>query len=228
VRRLFVLLLTLALVAPAAALAGTNYTLHPSGFGEHSYSAWKGGEGLPDSTGSANQALYFQKMTATTTFAAGVAVIKGFEGQPVSTLKRLEFYWRTDGHCGAGAPRFDVFYQPALGPQQTLFIGCQGMTPGATVPAPNGTTYQQRTYSGPFPTGVLDGPITGIAIVFDEGSDVGPGFVYLDDITVESETASHTWTSASDNGNANNQTITQDPTGSVYLSALLGQPITAL
>jgi TPP-dependent indolepyruvate ferredoxin oxidoreductase alpha subunit len=68
----------------------------------------------------------FQKMTATAANAAGVAVIKGFEGQPVSAIKRLEFYWRTDGHCGAGAPRFDVFYQPALGPQQTLFIGCQG------------------------------------------------------------------------------------------------------
>lgn len=38
-----------ALVIPTAALAG-GYTLHPSGFGEHSYSAWKGQEGLPGST----------------------------------------------------------------------------------------------------------------------------------------------------------------------------------
>jgi hypothetical protein len=225
VRRSLVLLLALALVAPAAALAGT-FTLHPSGFGEHSYSAWKGGEGLADSQGTANQALYFQKMTATTTNAAGVAVIKGFEGQPVSSLQRLEFYWGTDGHCGAGAPRFDVFYQPVLGPQQTLFIGCNEMTPGAHATAPNGRTYEQRTYTGPFPSAALDGAITGIAIVFDEGTDVGQGFVYLDNITVQSETASHTWTSASDNGN--NQTITQDPTGETYLSALLGQPLGSL
>ena len=39
------LVLGLAALMPATALAGT-YTLHPSGFGEHSYSAWKAGEGL--------------------------------------------------------------------------------------------------------------------------------------------------------------------------------------
>src|SRR5438477_1579082 len=96
---------TLLLASSAAAGA---LVLHPSGFGEHSYSAWKGQQGLPDRTGNQNQALYFQKMTSTATFAAGVAVIKGFEGQPVSALDKLEFWWGTDGHCGAGAPRFNV------------------------------------------------------------------------------------------------------------------------
>src|SRR3954468_10772327 len=48
--------------------------LHPNGFGQHSYAAWKAQVGLPDTSGNKNQALYFQKMTATTTFAAGVAV----------------------------------------------------------------------------------------------------------------------------------------------------------
>ena len=212
----------IAAAAAAAASAGT-YTLHPSGFGEHSYSAWQGQQGLPDSTGGKNQALYFQKMTTTTTFAAGVAVIKGFEGQPVSSIQRLEFWRRTDGHCGAGAPRFDIFYQPALGPQQVLFIGCQGMKPGGVLTAPNGMMFQQRTFDGPLPD---VGMITGISIVFDEGNDVGQGFVYLDNINVTTDTASHTWTSASDNGNG--ETITQDPTGADYLSALIGDPVSML
>ena len=213
-----------ALIAAAAASAATagTYTLHPSGFGEHSYSAWQGQQGLPDSTGNKNQALYFQKMTSTATVAAGVAVIKGFDGQPVSSLKHLEFWWRSDGHCGAGAPRFDIFVQPTVGPQYTLFIGCQAMTPGTTAPGPNATTFEQRSYSGPFPTGT----IVGISIVFDEGNDVGQGFVYLDDINVTTETASHTWTSASDNGNG--ETITQDPTGTDFLSALIGDPVSML
>lgn len=99
------------LVFPASALAGA-FTLHPSGFGEHSYSAWKANQGLPDSTGNKDQAPYFQKMTLTPTFAAGVAVIKGFEGQATSVLAPLSFYWREDGHCGAGAPRFNVRFQP--------------------------------------------------------------------------------------------------------------------
>src|SRR5688500_13748910 len=64
----------LALALSATVTADSGPKLHPSGFGEHSYASWKGGEGLPDSTGSKDQALYFQKDTATATFAAGVAV----------------------------------------------------------------------------------------------------------------------------------------------------------
>jgi hypothetical protein len=51
---LLVVLAFSALAVPAWALAGT-FTLHPSGFGQHSYSAWKGQQGLPDSTGGKNQ-----------------------------------------------------------------------------------------------------------------------------------------------------------------------------
>ena len=223
-RRLVALLAAVLVtaVSAAAAAAGT-FTLHPSGFGEHSYSAWKGQQGLPDNTGNQNQALYFQKMTSTATNAAGVAVIKGFEGLPVSSLKHLEFWWGIDGDCGAGAPRFDVFVQPPIGPQYTLFIGCQGMMPEGIDIAPSGRTFQERSYTGPFPT---EGTITGISIVFDEGNDVGHGYVYLDNITVSAETASHTWTSASDNDNG--QTITQDPTGADFLSTVMGVPLSML
>jgi len=204
-----------AFVIPAAARGG-GYTLHPSGFGEHSYSAWKGGEGLADSTGSKNQALYFQKMTSTTTFAAGVAVFKGVEGLATTDLGDLEFWWRTDGHCGAGAPRFNIRIQPALGPAFTQFVGCQGMVPGATEVAPNGTTFQERT----FPAGaILPGTVISLALVFDEGNDVGEGFVYLDDI----KAANHVWTSAADNGGG--QTITADPTGEDFVSSLFGEPL---
>lgn len=172
------------------ALAGT-YVLHPSGFGEHSYSSWKGGEGLPDSVGNKNQALYFQKMTSTATFAAGVAVFKGVEGLPTAALGELQFWWGIDGHCGAGAPRFNLRLQETGG---TFFIGCAGMLPGATAMAPNGRMYEQRS----FPAGALPaGTVASLAIVFDEGNDVGQGFVFLDNIRA----AGHTWTSASDNGN---------------------------
>lgn len=211
----YALLLASALAVSGVAAAGT-LTLHPSGFGEHSYSAWKAHEGLPDSNGSKDQALYFQKMTATTTFAAGVAVFKGVEGMPTSALGDLEFWWRTDGHCGAGAPRFNIRIRTMLGLTVTQFVGCQGMVPGGTAMAPNGQTFQQRT----FPAGlILPGTVVSLSLVFDEGNDVGHGFVYLDDIRA----ANHTWTSASDNGNG--QTIMADPTGADYVSALLGEPL---
>jgi hypothetical protein len=191
--------------------------LHPSGFGQHSYSAWKADQGLPDSRGNKDQALYFQKLTSTATFAAGVAVFKGFEGEPTSAVLPLEFWWRTDGHCGAGAPRFNVRYDPGMGSNQTFFVGCAGMIPGATM-THEGRTYQQRTFPGPLPPGT----IVSLAVVFDEGNDVGGGFVYLDDIRV----GTHLWTSASDNGN--NETIEQSQTGTDVVEALLGEPVSVL
>lgn len=97
------------------------------------------------------------------------------------------------------------------------------MRPGLAQTAPNGRVFEQRTYDAGFPD---LGTITGIAIVFDEGNDVGEGFVYLDDVSITANGVTHTWTSASDNGNG--QTITQDPTGEVYLSSLLGLPLTLL
>ena len=216
--RFLVLLATAALIVPLAAAAGT-YTLHPSGFGDHSYSAWKAGEGLVDSGGAANQALYFQKMVPTATFAAGVAVINGFEGQDTSSVLPLGFWYGTDGHCGAGAPRFNVRIQPPMTTdpalRQTFFVGCAEMVDGGSATAPNGRVFQQKSFLGTLPPGT----IASLSIVFDEGNDVGQGFVYLDNI----EVGGHTWMSASDNGNG--QTITQDPTGEDFVSALLGEPL---
>ena len=71
---LFAVLL-IGLAFPVTVIAG-SVTLHPAGFGENSRANWKAQQGLSDDTptGNPNQALYFQKMTSTATFAAGVAV----------------------------------------------------------------------------------------------------------------------------------------------------------
>jgi hypothetical protein len=176
------------LAVPASASAG-DLTLHPSGFGSHTYAAWKANQGEADGKGNANQALYFQKMVPTPTFTAAFAVIKGLEGQPTSSLSDLAFDWRMDGHCGAGAPRFNLTYDPGMGGNQTLFVGCQGMLPGSA----QESGWERRTFSGPFPPGT----IVSLSIAFDEGNDIGPGFVFLDNIQVNQKI----WRSAGDNGN---------------------------
>jgi hypothetical protein len=81
--------------------------------------------------------------------AARVAVIKGFEGLPFDSLTHPEFSWGTDGHYDAGAPRFDIFVQPPVGPQQTVFIGCSEMTLGLTATASSGPVFQQRSHNVP-------------------------------------------------------------------------------
>jgi hypothetical protein len=192
-------LVAITLGSTTVAAQDQHIILHPNGFGEHSYASWKAQQGLTDSSGAKNQALYFQKMTTTVTFAAGLAVFKGIEGLPTSQLTGLSFWVRDDGHCGAGAPRFNIRVRPTVGgPSQTIFIGCAGMVPGGMMTAPNGHVFRQRSF--PAPAAFLPGIVTSLAIVFDEGDDQGTGFVHLDDITVEIEGEPHVWTSASDNG----------------------------
>jgi len=220
--RLLVLfaVLLIGLAFPVTAIAGA-VTLHPAGFGENSRANWKAQQGLPDTTssGNANQALYFQKMTSTATFAAGVAVVRGLEGQSADVLTGLQWYHRVDGHCGAGAPRWNVNLNDESGKNYTVFIGCYAAE-HAPAAAPNETTWCVDTFAPgqqiAAQTGLNPSSLTirSLAIVFDEGTDnpiaqppgcpagqSTPGFVYLDNISVTTTAGTHTWTSASDNGN---------------------------
>jgi hypothetical protein len=161
-------------------------------------------------------------MTTTATFAAGVAVITGFEGMPANTLSALKFWYGTDGHCGAGAPRFNVNVNVG-GTPMTFFFGCtsgmvQGTDQGGVMTAPNGRIFDERMVP-PSSLATLPGTITSIAIVFDEGTDAGQGFVFLDNINV----SGHIWTSPADNGNH------WDPsTDTQTIEELTGLPLTAL
>jgi hypothetical protein len=126
----------------------------------------------------------------TATFAAGVAVVNGVEGMPASTVTGLSWEHRDDGHCGAGAPRWNVTYRDSGG-DHIIFLGCDAAThsPGS---APH---WIKDTFV--VPSLPADAVLTGLAIIFDEGTDQGQGFVYLDNITVNDQT----WTGPMDNGN---------------------------
>lgn len=179
-----------------AARSADRLSLHPGGFGSHSYSAWKAQEGLPDSRGNANHALYFQKMTTTATVAAGVATITGLEGEPVSAIVGLSWEHRTDGWCGAGAPRWDIIVADQSGDRGVIFLGCAAAahTPGSA-PGWIRDSYALGAISASPVFGFAEDfnpadalTISQLLIVFDEGTDVpaNPGFVYLDNITVNS------------------------------------------
>jgi len=186
---------------------GPGINLQPGGFGEGSFAAWKSQEGLPDNKGNANFALYIQKMTATATVAAGFAVITGVEGKPFSELS-LSWLHRNDGWCGAGAPRWNVGVTGTSGTDYTVFLGCShadqtgsapdGWTSDAFSPASIATQLTTLLgFSAEQAADIEAGTVTGLAIIFDEGTDVGPGFVFLDNITVNAKT----FTSPGDNGN---------------------------
>lgn len=213
-------LVALLVIGAPAAAANSKLTLHPAGFGQKSYSAWKAKQGLPDTKGADDQALYFQKMTVTTTFAAGVAVIRGIAGTPAEDLTGLSWDHREDGHCGAGAPRWNVvFREESTGNTGILFLGCNaaahaelGMYGGHgwcrdTQPSPAAAIATQTGQPA------TDFEIVGLSILFDEGNDtpnpppvgcqqeqLDGGFVHLDNITVEVDGVTHCWTGANDNG----------------------------
>ena len=62
-----------------------------------------------NSTGNSSPSIKLQKLGATSNCAAaGVDIITSLEGQTLSNLTELNFDYLNGGHCGAGAPRFNV------------------------------------------------------------------------------------------------------------------------
>ncbi|HYX29066.1 MAG TPA: hypothetical protein VE863_10905 [Pyrinomonadaceae bacterium] len=149
-----------------------------------SVSQWQPGAGLPDAGGS-NHALYLTKFGPTAALAASGASIKGVNG---ITLSTLGFDYRDDGHCGAGAPRYNVTL--AGGGNFYFFFGCAYGTHTPLLAYP-GWTRVRFTNADAFPAdGVSAWPGFGVAqiaaidVVFDEGTNEGPGFVYLDNLAI--------------------------------------------
>lgn len=177
---------TLLALAAAAALAITPVLAAPNGFQVKPgvfdpdrtgivQAAWVTGQGLPDA-GNSNHALYLAKLGPTSAYAAAGATVEGVQG---ITVSQLGFDYQNDGHCGAGAPRINVYTATT-----THFFGC---IYGVHTPAPDNPAKWTRVRFTPadaFPPLLPTTPITGMEVIFDEGTDSGQGFVYLDNIDV--------------------------------------------
>src|SRR5712671_3208274 len=87
-------------------------------------SVWLNGAGLPDNGtanpggGTPHQGLLVNKSGPTSDCSAAGASIVGFVAN--GTLSALGFDYRLGGHCGAGAPRFNVTDNLS----NTFFFGC--------------------------------------------------------------------------------------------------------
>jgi hypothetical protein len=173
---------------------GPNFIrLHPFHFGLGTVATWARDAGEPSTHGAGGDpqqfGLLLQKLTTTPTFAASGAElfdghmnaealhvlsfdISGFQGLPFGTA---------NGYCGAGAPRFNVDSNASA----TCFLGCAHGQKTQN----QETGWWTITFRPPFTQypgceGGVTGTVRSIALIFDEGNDVGPGSVVLDDITV--------------------------------------------
>lgn len=122
-----------------------------------------------------------------TNAAAGVDIISPLEGQDISNLTELNFDVQDGGHCGAGAPRFNVVVDG-----QTYFLGC---TQGTHTDLGNGWTHVEFTSADFIAAGIpTTGTLEDLLIIFDEGTDtpasdtiVTPGTVTIDNISVNGD-----------------------------------------
>lgn len=160
------------------------FVFDPDGTGIVS-AKWVTHQGLADA-GRSDHALVLKKLGTTATNASSGGVVHGVKNL---TLTELGFDYEVGGHCGAGAPRFNV----TLTTGQTFFFGCMHGDVVGTLTDRNGDLWNRVRFANAdaFPAdGVSVWPGFGIAqvqslaIVFDEGTDQGVGFVRLDNIDV--------------------------------------------
>jgi hypothetical protein len=180
------------LAAQAFAQAPSIKSLDPFHFGLGGLSGWQIGAGNPATGDSQNWGLYLQKSVPTATLtAAGADVV--FNNVPavntltvlsfdISGLSGVPFEDGGHGYCNNGAPRWNLTTSGG----GTCFLGCAH---GAKTQNPTSGWFTIK-FTPPFNLypgcGTPSGTITGLSIVMDEGTDVGPGNVVIDEITINS------------------------------------------
>ena len=148
--------------------------------------AWIKGMGLPDNGGANSNptnptdnpnknddrnGLLLSKNGPTPDCSAAGADITGAEG---AILTVVGFDIRNGTHCGAGAPRFNVEATDGF-----HFLG--GCSNGTQTPAPQDPANWTRVRIDPsnpgqaFPPIAAGAKVKSISIIFDEGTDAGPG-----------------------------------------------------
>jgi len=151
-------------------------------FSDPACNALAGGGDPKDSPGK-NEGLLLVKTGPTTNDAAAGADLKGVKGITLTELgydirKTTDPVNPAGSHCGAGAPRFNV----VLADGSLHFVGCRSPTPVFTT---GGSVAWQRLRWGAVELALATPPIPpasvvkSIAIVFDEGTDIGLEFIGL-------------------------------------------------
>jgi len=166
--------------------------------------AWLGGMGLPDTPNATtpkdrHSGLLLSKNGPTPDCSSSGARITGVRGMTVTATSELGFDYRNGGHCGAGAPRFNVVARPASGPDTFHFVGgCSNdSTPTPAPQDPGEWTRVRFGLSDPaesFPIVPPGSRIVSISILYDEGTDIatsdtlGVGLAVIDNIFVDGQT----------------------------------------
>ncbi|MHB8574568.1 MAG: hypothetical protein ACYDCQ_04480 [Dehalococcoidia bacterium] len=160
-------------------------------------SAWLSGFGLPDNgdpstANDPHSGLLLSKNGPTSDCSAAGATITGIEKDP--TVSELGFDYRNGGHCGAGAPRFNI----TTADGKRYFAGCADGTQTPTPQDPAQWTRVRFADAQIFPATTGDPAfvlgttkVKSIEIIYDEGTDtpsaqdpMGIGLASIDNIDI--------------------------------------------
>jgi hypothetical protein len=136
--------------------------------------------GLPDSQSDQRFGLLLSKNGTTLTNASAGVVFHGVKGIHVT---QLGYDLRMGGHCGAGAPRFNLVTTDGI----THFFGCHSGTKTAVAPGWQRVRFSPTNVAQAFPVITPGETVESIAIVFDEGTNTDPdfsGMVVLDNLDI--------------------------------------------
>ena len=181
----------------SAPVAEAQVKADPFHFGLGATATWMRDAGNPANGDSDQEGLYLQKGTATANFAAaGASLLPLSTGLTGTNMTDISFeisgfpgadgepfaggpFGPSHGYCGAGAPRFNVTSSTG-----TCFLGCNA---GDKTHLASG--WWKVNFHTPFTNyaGCTSAPtaITSIDVILDEGTDLGPGNVVLDNITIK-------------------------------------------
>lgn len=178
------------LPAQVFAQAPVIQSLDPFHFGLGTLSGWQAGAGDPSSGDGLNYGLYLQKSVPTATFATAGADVNLRNAPAANSITVLSFdiagvaglpFGIANGYCGARAPEWIVASSGA----PFCFLGCAD---GDKTQDPSSGWWTIK-FVPPFtqyrgcPMG-LAGTVESLAIVMSDGTDIGPGDVVIDDITI--------------------------------------------
>jgi hypothetical protein len=146
--------------------------------------AWLGGMGLPDNgdtelntpqSSSDRDGLLLNKNGLMADCSSSGARIRGVRGTAVDATFTLGFDYRDGGHCGAGAPRFNVTTRAPNGSETFHFVGGCGNEATPTPAPQDGVNWSRVRFTNPegwFPPALPGSRIVSISILYDEGTDV--------------------------------------------------------
>jgi hypothetical protein len=142
--------------------------------------AWVTKQGLADA-GKSDHALYLAKLSPTSATEAAGAVVDGVKGIQLS-----EIGWdvRTDSHCTSGAPQLNVVTSDDV--SHILNCNSPALTSTTLLTDRRGAVWERRRYDPALadPAITTGSTVKSLAITFGEGTDLGAGWVYLDNIDV--------------------------------------------